>query len=243
MKTADFDYTLPPALIAQTPLEPRDSSRLLVMHRQTGVLEHKRFTDVADYLRAGDVLVFNDSRVIPARLHGRKADGGGRVELLLLRRVEEGVWEALAKPGKRLKEGSMIDITKDAAEDGGGSLRAEVVGVKDEGVRLVRFAEESRLPAVGEIALPPYIHVPLEQPERYQTVYSRVAGSVAAPTAGLHFTPRLLDNLNEKGVRRAFVTLHVGLDTFRPVREEDPAQHRIHQEYAVLSPETAAELS
>jgi S-adenosylmethionine:tRNA ribosyltransferase-isomerase len=237
MKTSDFDYHLPPELIAQTPVEPRDRSRLMVLKRGDGLVEHHRFFEIVDFLHDGDVLVFNDSRVIPARLTGKKLDTGGRVELLLLHRLEGVVWEALVKPGKRITVGTRVEI------EGGNKIMAEVIGVGEDGTRVVSFSDEAPLAQLGRVPLPPYIKSPLADPERYQTVYSRVLGSVAAPTAGLHFTSELLSKIEQKGVRLLFVTLHVGLDTFRPVKEDDPLKHPIHREYGNLSPEVAAELS
>jgi S-adenosylmethionine:tRNA ribosyltransferase-isomerase len=238
MKTSDFDYHLPPGLIAQTPIEPRDHSRLMVLYRDRGTIEHRRFFEIADYLRDGDVLVFNDSRVIPARLRGKRTGSGGRVEVLLLRRREPGVWEALVRPARRLQPGAAIEV-------GGGPLtiRAEVIGKGEGGVRVLRFPDETLLMQAGEVPLPPYIHEPLADPERYQTVYARPPGSAAAPTAGLHFTSGLLEKIQTKGVRCVFVTLHVGLDTFRPVKEEDPAEHAIYREYGVVGKEAAAEMT
>jgi len=244
VKTSDFDYGLPPELIAQSPVEPRDHSRLMVLHRESGFIEHRRFFEIVSYLRDGDVLVFNDSRVIPARLRGR-FDSGGRVEILLLRRLRTNVWEALGKPGRRLRPGARVEITNgsllgDQPEAG---LLAEVTGVGQGGIRVINFSDETLLLELGEVPLPPYIHTPLVQSERYQTVYARVAGSVAAPTAGLHFTPELLGEIERKGVHCLFVTLHVGLDTFRPVTEDDPLEHFIYKEYGVLGREVANELS
>ena len=227
MRTSDFDYHLPPHLIAQTAVEPRDSSRLLVLHRETGHMEHRRFDELPEYLSTGDVLVFNDSRVIPARLHGRREGSGGKVELLLLKRLEPQVWKAIGRPGRRLRPGSRL-LIEGGAQVG---MWAEVLETAANGVRTVRLSSDDSLEEAGEIALPPYIHKPMEDPERYQTVYSRVPGSVAAPTAGLHFTPGLLGAIDGMGVRQAYVTLHVGLDTFRPVNEENPAEHAIHGEY------------
>ena len=241
MRTSDFDYSLPPGLIAQTPLEPRDSSRLMVLDRAGGSMMHRHFADIKDYLRGGDVLVFNDSRVIPARLRGSRVGSGGRVEILLLRRLEENFWEALVKPARRLRCGAVIEIEGDAPS--GIKVRAEIIGEGEDGIREISFSDEALLPGLGEIPLPPYIHAPLENPERYQTVYARVAGSAAAPTAGLHFTPELLDAIQQKGARCLFVTLHVGLDTFRPVTEDDPRRHTIYQEYGVLDGSVAGELS
>jgi S-adenosylmethionine:tRNA ribosyltransferase-isomerase len=237
MKTSDFDYDLPPRLIAQRPIEPRDHSRLMVLLRERDTIEHRRFFEIVDYLRDGDVLVFNDSRVIPARLRGRRAGSGGRVELLLLRRQEAGVWEALVRPARRLQPGAAIEI------DGAPVTRAEVVRKGERGVRVLRFSDETLLERAGEVPLPPYIHEPLTDPERYQTVYARPPGSAAAPTAGLHFTPGLLEKIRSKGVRSLFVTLHVGLDTFRPVTEDDPAEHTIYREYGILGEGVAGELA
>lgn len=234
MKTSDFDYHLPPELIAQTPVEPRDSSRLMVLSRGGGSIAHRRFSELDELLRGGDVLVFNDSRVLPARLMGHKADTGGKVELLLLRRLEPGLWEALAKPSRSIREGTRIEL------DG---LQAEVIQRNEGALRVVRFSDEAALEQAGQVPLPPYIHRPLDDPERYQTIYSRVQGSAAAPTAGLHFTTELLDRLGEKGIEFAFVTLHVGLDTFVPVRDDDPREHRIHSEYGEIAPEVANALS
>jgi len=243
MKTSDFDYVLPPELIAQTPVAPRDQSRLMFLNRGDGSIAHGKFFEIVDYLRDGDVLVFNDSRVIPARLYGIRVDSGGRVEILLLRRLEADVWEALVKRGKRLRVGTRVDITNDSAVDNPVKVWAEVIGQGQGGIKVLRFSDETRLTELGKMPLPPYIHTPLAHPERYQTVYARVAGSVAAPTAGLHFTPELLSRLEQKGVRLLFVSLHVGLDTFSPVREEDPHEHPIHSEYGVLSQTTASQLS
>ena len=239
MKTADFNYHLPENLIAQTPAEPRDSSRLLVLNRETGNIGHRVFRDIIDYLEPGDALIFNDSRVIPARLFGRKVNTGGRVEALLLTRQAPGRWQALLKPAKRLAPSATVELDGRNGEPSG--VFFEVLGKNsEEGIAEIRFSDEVRLEELGILALPPYIHHDLSEPERYQTVYSRVAGSVAAPTAGLHFTPDLLKRIEEKGVILGFVTLHIGLDTFRPVKEEDPAKHPIHREFAVLPAETAA---
>lgn len=236
MRTVDFDYELPPELIAQTPIEPRDAARLLVVHRQTGDLEHRVFADLPDYLRPHDLLVCNDSRVIPARLRGRKASGG-RVEVLLLTQRDARTWEALVR-GKGLRPGARI-VIEDAA--GAPAAAATVVAEMPDGARLLAFDHELAplLPQVGEVPLPPYIHEPLADPERYQTVYARVAGSVAAPTAGLHFTPQLIDRLQRLGVDFAFVTLHVGLGTFRPVQAERIEDHRMHSEWGELPPSVA----
>lgn len=232
MQTSDFDYNLPESSIAQTPAEPRDSSRLLVLHRNTGELEHRIFRDVGDHLRPGDLLVLNQTRVIPARIYARK-ETGGRVELLLLRRRDELTWEALVG-GKGLRVGKQVGI-----ENG---PQAEIIEILDGSERLVKFSEpiETYFSKVGNVPLPPYIHEKLSDPERYQTVYAREPGSAAAPTAGLHFTPRLLEELQAKGVKIAYVTLHVGLDTFAPVTEENPEEHVIHTEWCELPQETAA---
>ena len=239
MRTSEYDYDLPPHLIAQTPVEPRDSSRLLVLHRYTGHVEHRRFYELVDYLKAGDVLVFNDSRVRPAQLHGRREDTGGRVELLLLLRLQPGVWKAVGRPGRRLRPGRRFRIEGDPDNE----LWVEVLEASEDGVRTVRLSSEEGMERVGQIPLPPYIHTPLDDPERYQTVYSRVPGSVAAPTAGLHFTPNLLETLEVNGVHQVYVTLHVGLDTFRPVRGEDPAGHNIHGELFHIDEDAAAQLN
>jgi S-adenosylmethionine:tRNA ribosyltransferase-isomerase len=242
MKTSDFDYYLPSELIAQTPVEPRDQSQLMVLNRSQGSIEHRRFFEIVDYLQSGDVLVFNDSRVIPARLRGKKVDTGGRVELLLLRQLDTDVWEALVKPGKRVNIGTKVEITGDSSA-GNVKVLAEITGQGQNGIKVVNFSDEKLLPQLGKIPLPPYIHTPLPEPERYQPIYGRIPGSVAAPTAGLHFTPELLEQIKRRGVHCLFVTLHVGLDTFRPVREDDPLKHPIHKEYGRLSQDVANQLS
>ena len=231
MKTSKFDYHLPESSIAQTPAEPRDSSRLLVLHRDSGELEHRVFRDVGNYLQAGDLLVLNQTRVIPARIYARK-ETGGRVEILLLRRRDELTWEALVG-GKGLRVGRMLQV-----EEG---PEAKILETLEGSERLIRFSEpiEPYFSKVGNVPLPPYIHEKLSDPERYQTVYAREPGSAAAPTAGLHFTPRLLEELQSKGVKIAYVTLHVGLDTFAPVNEDNPEEHKIHSEWCELSQETA----
>jgi S-adenosylmethionine:tRNA ribosyltransferase-isomerase len=243
MKTSDFDYMLPPGHIAQSPIEPRDHSRLMVLDRAAGSLEHLRFFEITDYLRPGDVMVFNDSRVIPARLKGKRSGSGGKVEVLLLRRREPGVWEALARPARRLLPGAVVEITPETGRGAEGVIRGEIIGTGEKGLRVIKFPDDARLLSAGEVPLPPYIHTPLADRERYQTVYARVIGSVAAPTAGLHFTPELLARIEATGVRFLFVTLHIGLDTFRPVTENDPNEHTIYREYGVLGEETARELS
>jgi S-adenosylmethionine:tRNA ribosyltransferase-isomerase len=237
MKTSDFDYELPLERIAQTAVEPRDNSRLMVLSRNDGNIEHRHFYEVGDYLQPGDVLVCNDSRVIPARLLGHKVDGGAKVELLLLRRLERGVWEALARPGRRLKAGTKVALGEESI------IEAQIIEKKESGAVIVSFPDEEALENAGAVPLPPYIHTPLANPGRYQTVYAREKGSVAAPTAGLHFTPELMNSLQGKGVRFVFVTLHLGLDSFRPVQVDDPAEHVIHREYGEITPEVARELN
>lgn len=203
MRTSDFSYNLPPELIAQTPVEPRDQSRFMILNRSDGSVKHHQFSEIVHYLRAGDVLVFNDSRVIPARLNGRKVNTGGRVEILLLRRLDSAVWETLVKPGKRVGTGTKIEI-----ESGNkAKVLAEITGLRGDGIKVISFSDEALLPQLGRVPLPPYIHTPLSDPERYQTVYARTPGSAAAPTAGLHFTPELLREIEQKGVYRLFVTL------------------------------------
>ena len=215
----------------------------MVLNRSNGSIEHHYFYEIVDYLREGDVLVLNDSRVMPARLHARKVSTGGKLEILLLRRLEPNVWEALVRPAKRVRVNDRIEIMDTSTDNEGSCLAAEVVGIGERGIRVIHFAEEAPLSELGEIAPPPYVHVPLHEPERYQTVYAREEGSVAAPTAGLHFTPELLDRIKSKGVSCQFATLHVGLDTFRPVEASDPREHRIHQEYGVVGPDIARELN
>jgi S-adenosylmethionine:tRNA ribosyltransferase-isomerase len=248
MKTSDFDYILPESSIAQTPAEPRDSSRLLVLHRDTGDIEHRVFRDIGDYLRTGDLLVLNRTRVIPARIYARK-ETGGRVELLLLRRRDEWTWEALVG-GKGLRVGKKMFLESDDSSHreldsrstfGDVKVQAEIIELLNGSERLIKFSEpiEPYFSRVGNVPLPPYIHEKLSDPERYQTVYAKEPGSAAAPTAGLHFTPRLLEELQAKGVKIAYVTLHVGLDTFAPVTEENPEEHVIHTEWCELPQETA----
>lgn len=228
MRVEDFDYHLPPELIAQRPVEPRDASRLLVLHRNSGRLEHRRFYELPLYLKPGDVLVLNDTRVIPARLWGKKAKTGGQVEVFLLKPLGGDCWEALVRPGRRVPPGTELIF-------GGGKLRAKVLERTPQGGRLVEFEYEGKweevIERLGEVPLPPYIKEKLPDPERYQTVYASKPGSVAAPTAGLHFTPRLLKELEEKGIKIVYILLHVGLGTFRPVREEVVEKHKMHAEY------------
>lgn len=235
MKTHDFWYELPESLIAQTPLMQRDTSRLLVMDRTTGNVSHKHFFDVLEYLKPGDCLVMNDSRVLPARLLGHRPSGGA-AELLLLRDLGDKRWECLAKPGKKLQVGQTVIFGND-------ELTATVVDVCEDGNRIVEFHYEGIflevLERLGKMPLPPYIKAELEDQERYQTVYSRELGSAAAPTAGLHFTNELLDAVRAKGVNTAFVTLHVGLGTFRPVKADEISEHHMHSEYCVINENTA----
>jgi S-adenosylmethionine:tRNA ribosyltransferase-isomerase len=231
LHTSDFDYHLPESSIAQTPIEPRDSSRLLVLHRDTRKLEHKIFRKVGEYLHPTDLLILNQTRVIPARIYARKSTGG-RIELLLLRREDELTWQCLVG-GKGMRVAAKIKV-----EDG---PQAEIIKMLNGSERLVQFGEpiEPYFPKIGNVPLPPYIHEKLNDPERYQTVYAREPGSAAAPTAGLHFTPRLLDELKKQGVKIAYVTLHVGLDTFAPVTEDTPHEHMIHTEWCELNQATA----
>ncbi|MBE5797109.1 MAG: tRNA preQ1(34) S-adenosylmethionine ribosyltransferase-isomerase QueA [Clostridiales bacterium] len=241
MRTADFDYHLPEELIAQTPVEPRDHSRLMVVHRGDGTREHKHFYDIIDYLNPGDALVINETKVIPARLLGVKEDTGVPVEILLLRRENTTDWEALVKPGRRLKPGAVCVF-------GDGLLRCEVLSsVPEIGGRIVRFMYdgvfEEILDRLGEMPLPPYIHEKLQDRTRYQTVYAKNEGSAAAPTAGLHFTPELLEKVKAKGVTIVPVTLHVGLGTFRPVTVEDVDTHVMHSEYYQVTQEAADKLN
>nr|WP_325221602.1 tRNA preQ1(34) S-adenosylmethionine ribosyltransferase-isomerase QueA [uncultured Oscillibacter sp.] len=236
MKTSDFYYDLPQELIAQTPMEKRDGSRLMTLDRRTGETGHRHFYDLPSLLRPGDCLIMNDSRVLPARLLGRRLLGGGACEVLLLTDKGENVWECLVRPGRKLRAGARMTF-------GDGSLTAEVAEELADGNRLVRFAYEGIflevLERLGKMPLPPYIKEELQDQERYQTVYSKVLGSAAAPTAGLHFTPELLRELESKGVNLGYVTLHVGLGTFRPVKEEAIEDHDMHSEFCTVPPETA----
>ena len=237
MKTSDFNYELPKELIAQTPLEKRDTSRLMTLDRKTGAWEHHHFYELPDFLEPGDCLILNDSRVLPARLLGQRLPGGGACEVLLLIDRGEKTWECLVRPGRHMREGTKLSF-------GNGELTAEVTEVLSDGNRLVRFDYEGIflevLERLGKMPLPPYIKEELQDQERYQTVYSKVPGSAAAPTAGLHFTPELLETIRRKGVNIGYVTLHVGLGTFRPVKEEEITEHEMHSEFCILPPETAA---
>lgn len=235
MKTDDFDYYLPEDLIAQTPLLKRDSSRLLVLDKNTGEISHRHFADIIDYLNKDDVLVINDTKVIPARLIGTKEETGAVIEVLMLKNIDGDTWECLCKPAKRVKEGTIIKFSD--------SLSAKCVGIFDEGIRHVEFIYNGIfmeiLDQLGEMPLPPYIHEKLSEKDRYQTVYAKNIGSAAAPTAGLHFTNELLEKIKEKGVKVVSVTLHVGLGTFRPVNVEDVEKHKMHSEYYKMTDEVA----
>jgi S-adenosylmethionine:tRNA ribosyltransferase-isomerase len=230
MKTSEFDYYLPEELIAQKPVVPRDSSRLLVIDRARESIDHRSFREIIEYLNPGDTLVMNDSRVIPARLIGRK-DTGASVEALLIEKIDQGLWKAIVRPGNKVKKGSRLIF---------GSLDCEVIKHCDDSSRLLDFkgARDDEIKLVGRLAIPPYIHIYPEDPESYQTVYSRREGSIASPTAGLHFTPELLASISEKGVGIEYVTLHVGIGTFRPVKSERIEEHQMHEEYYTLSSET-----
>lgn len=234
MKKSDFYYDLPEELIAQTPLEQRDSSRLLVLDKSNGNINHSYFYNICDYLNEGDLLVMNNSRVIPARIFGNRVDTGTSVEFLLLKQIENNKWEALVKPGKRARVGHRFDFS--------GIMQGEIEDIGLEGIRIVRFESEesiyTALDKIGQMPLPPYIKEHLEDNERYQTVYSEPIGSAAAPTAGLHFTQELIDKLHKKGVKTAYVTLHVGLGTFRPVKEDEITDHIMHSEHYELPAET-----
>ena len=239
MKTSDFWYDLPEELIAQTPLQRRDSSRLLVLDKDTGAISHRHFYDILEYLHPGDCLVLNDSRVLPARLLGHRPTGGA-VEILLLRDLGDKKWECLCKPGRKMQVGSQVIF-------GNGELSATVVEVQESGNRVVEFHYEGIflevLERLGKMPLPPYIKEELQDQERYQTVYSREVGSAAAPTAGLHWTPALLEQAHQKGIKTAFVTLHVGLGTFRPVKVDNVLEHHMHSEFCMISAETATVLN
>jgi S-adenosylmethionine:tRNA ribosyltransferase-isomerase len=240
VRLSDFDYLLPPERIAQEPITPRHDSRLLILNRRTQRTEHRVFKDLVDYLSPGDLLVVNNSRVLPARIEGRKPTGGA-AELLFLRRIAPGRWEALCHPGRRLPPGSVVLLGEE------GEVRLEIGERTEAGGRTIVFPESEQdvdvLERYGKMPLPPYIKAELSDPERYQTVYSRERGSAAAPTAGLHFTPELMDRIRESGIDFAEVTLHVGLDTFRPIHEENLEDHRMHSEVCEISPETAEKIN
>ena len=236
MRVEDFDYNLPEELIAQTPLEKRDSSRLLVLDKKTGNIEHKKFTDIIDYLEKGDTLVLNDTKVLPARLIGIKEETNAVIEVLLLKNIEKDDWECLVKPARRIKVGTIVSF-------GEGKLKAECIKEEDEGIRHFRLLYDGILMEIldelGTMPLPPYIHEKLEDQSRYQTVYAKEIGSAAAPTAGLHFTKKLLKKIEDKGINIAFITLHVGLGTFRPVSVEKVEDHEMHSEYYQMTKEVA----
>ncbi len=236
MKTDDFDFYLPEKLIAQTPLEKRDSSRLLVLDKKTGKISHRHFTDIIDYMEKGDTLVLNDTKVIPARLYGVKEETGAVIEVLLLKDEGNSVWECLTRPAKRIHEGTVISF-------GNGKLKARCTECLDEGIRKFKLEYKGILYEIldelGEMPLPPYIHKKLKDKDRYQTVYAKNVGSAAAPTAGLHFTKDLLEKVKSKGINIAYITLHVGLGTFRPVNVEDVTKHKMHSEYYVMTDEVA----
>jgi len=235
-KTSDFDYTLASEMIAQTPIEPRDASRLLVLDRQKGQVLHRQFNQIGEFLQAGDLLVLNETRVIPARIHARKIPTGGKVEILLLRRIDGNHWEAIVG-GKRLNVGKRMELE--------GGLEAEIKQELSGAKRIIRFQEpiEESISRLGHMPLPPYIHKKLEDPERYQTIFARKSGSAAAPTAGLHFTTQLLVELEQRGIQIAQVTLHIGLDTFAPVTEEEIEDHQIHTEWCQISTDTAEQIN
>ena len=240
MLVQDFDYTLPEELIAQTPLKDRDKSRLLVYDRKTKEIQHRIFSDIVEYIRPEDCLVLNNTRVLPARLLGKKSGTGGSVEMVLLKDLGDNQWEVLVNPGRRVKEGCIVEF-------GDGLLKAHVIKRTEEGNRLVQFEYQGIwqevLDTVGIMPLPPYIHATLEDKERYQTVYSKINGSAAAPTAGLHFTKELLEKIAQKGTEIAYLTLHVGLGTFRPVKEETVQDHKMHTEYYAVDEETAEKIN
>lgn len=239
MRTDDFDFELPEELIAQTPLSKRDSSRLLVLNKETGDIEHKVFTDILDYLVEGDVLVLNDTKVMPARIYGVKEETNAAIEILMLKETNDDIWECLVKPAKRIHIGDVVKFSD--------KLKAECTSVGEEGIRGFKFIYDGIfyeiLDELGEMPLPPYIHEKLQDKDRYQTVYAKNIGSAAAPTAGLHFTPELLNKIEEKGVIVKYVTLHVGLGTFRPVNVEDVTNHKMHSEFYTMDNDTAMELN
>lgn len=239
MNIEQFDFELPEELIAQTPLEKRDTSKLLVLDKKTGEIEHKHFTDIIDYLESGDTLVLNDTKVIPARLYGVKEETKALIEILLLKEVKKDTWECLVKPAKRIHVGEIVKFSD--------KLSAQCTEVKDEGIRVFKLIYKGILYEIldelGEMPLPPYIHEKLKDKDRYQTVYAKEVGSAAAPTAGLHFTPELLDKIAKKGIKIEYITLHVGLGTFRPVTSENVLDHQMHSEYYIMSKETADTLN
>ena len=236
MRTDDFDFELPEELIAQTPIKNRDQSRMLVLDKETGEIEHRHFNNILDYLNENDVLVLNDTKVMPARLYGQKEETNALIEILLLKEKTNNTWECLVKPAKRVKIGTVVNF-------GDGILKAECIEIKDEGIRVFKLIYDGILYEIldklGEMPLPPYIHEKLEDKDRYQTVYAKNIGSAAAPTAGLHFTKELLEKVKEKGITVLYITLHVGLGTFRPVNVEDVTKHKMHSEFYMMNKETA----
>lgn len=236
MRTDDFDFELPEELIAQTPIKNRDQSRMLVLDKKTGEIEHKHFNNILDYLNENDVLVLNDTKVMPARLYGQKEETNALIEVLLLKEKTNNTWECLVKPAKRVKIGTVVNFRD-------GILKAKCIEIKDEGIRVFKLIYDGILYEIldklGEMPLPPYIHEKLEDKDRYQTVYAKNIGSAAAPTAGLHFTKELLEKVKEKGITVLYITLHVGLGTFRPVNVEDVTKHKMHSEFYMMSKETA----
>jgi S-adenosylmethionine:tRNA ribosyltransferase-isomerase len=240
VKTEDFDFDLPEHLIAQTPIKNRDESKMLVLDKKTGEIEHKHFNEIINYLNKGDTLVLNDTKVLPARLYGVKEDTNALIEILMLKEIEENKWECLTKPAKRVKMGTVISF-------GDGILKAKCIEIKDEGIRVFKLEYKGILYEIldklGEMPLPPYIHEKLKEKDRYQTVYAKNIGSAAAPTAGLHFTKKLLKELEEKGINIVYITLHVGLGTFRPVNVEDVTTHKMHSEFYMMSKEAATSLN
>ena len=236
MRTDDFDFELPEELIAQTPIKNRDQSRMLVLDKKTGEIEHKHFNNILDYLNENDVLVLNDTKVMPARLYGQKEETNALIEVLLLKEKTNNTWECLVKPAKRVKIGTVVNF-------GDGILKAKCIEIKDEGIRVFKLIYDGILYEIldklGEMPLPPYIHEKLKDKDRYQTVYAKNIGSAAAPTAGLHFTKELLEKVKEKGITVLYITLHVGLGTFRPVNVEDVTKHKMHSEFYMMSKETA----
>lgn len=236
MRTDDFDFELPEELIAQTPIKNRDQSKMLVLDKKTGKIEHKHFNNILDYLNENDILVLNDTKVMPARLYGQKEETNALIEILLLKEKTNNTWECLVKPAKRVKIGTVVNF-------GDGILKAKCIEIKDEGIRVFKLIYDGILYEIldklGEMPLPPYIHEKLEDKDRYQTVYAKNIGSAAAPTAGLHFTKELLEKVKEKGITVLYITLHVGLGTFRPVNVEDVTKHKMHSEFYMMSKETA----
>ena len=241
MLTNDFDYHLPEALIAQTPLIDRSASRLLILDRNSNSLVHETFNNITQYLREGDVMVFNQSKVIPARFYGVRDDTSGKVEILLLRKVRNTVWHALARPGRRLRQGTHISILDKEGRISG--LQMEILASDEHGIKTIQLSTEDHIDELGHMPLPPYIQKTLQDPNRYQTVYAKETGSVAAPTAGLHFNNNILNDIENLGVIPAYVTLHVGLDTFRPVQEDNPMDHHIHTEYYEVDSSTVSILN